>query len=125
MVIALNRKYFTQALVLAGTSALYLGLGTGSAFAQDDEVEEIIVTGSRIARDPNLGAPVAVQSVTSEDIQLSGKMDVTDVIKDIPALMTSNSMDGSVNASAFDTASGVVSSSGESVLQLRGMGIDS
>jgi outer membrane receptor protein involved in Fe transport len=124
MIIALNRKCITQALVLAGTTALCLSFGTGSAFAQDDEVEEIIVTGSRIARDPNLGASVAVQSVSSEDIQLSGKMDVTDVIKGIPALMTSNSMDGSVNASAFDTASGIVSSSGESVLQLRGMGIE-
>ena len=124
MVIALNRKCFTQALVLAGTTALCLGLGTGSAFAQEDELEEIIVTGSRIARDPNLGASVAVQSVDSEDIQLSGQMDVTDVIRTIPALMTSNSMDGSTNVSAFDTASGVVSASGESVLQLRGMGIE-
>lgn len=123
MVIALNRKCFTQALVLAGTSVLCLGLGTGSAFAQE-ELEEIIVTGSRIARDPNLGSSVAVQSVSAQDIQLSGEMDVTDVIRKIPALMTSNSGDLSTNASAFDTASGVVSSAGESVLQLRGMGLE-
>ncbi len=79
MIITLNRKCFTQALVLAGTTALCLSLGAGSAFAQDDEVEEIIVTGSRIARDPNLGAPVAVQSVDAQQIQLSGNVELVEV----------------------------------------------
>ncbi len=122
---ALNRNCFIQALVFAGTTALCLSLGTGSAFAQDDEIEEIIVTGSRIARDPNLGSSVAVQSVTSQDIQLSGEMDVTDVIRKIPALMSSNSTDQSAFGTVeFDTGSGVVSSAGEAVLQLRGMGLE-
>jgi hypothetical protein len=37
--------------------------GATQALAQDDDViEELIVTGSRIARDPNVGATVPVQS---------------------------------------------------------------
>ena len=95
MHITLIRKSFAQALVLAGTTVFCLSLGTGSALAQDEDVEEITVTGSRIARDPNLGSSVAVQSVTSDDIQLSGRMDVVEVIREIPALMTSETGDGS------------------------------
>lgn len=100
------------------------GLFAGSALAQDEEVEEITVTGSRIARDPNLGSTVAVQSVSSEEIQLSGEMDVTEVVRDIPALITSNTADASVNNTDFDNTSGVVNTFGESVLQLRGMGLE-
>jgi len=125
MHIALNKKCFTRAMVLAGTTALSLGLTTGSAFAQEEEVEEITVTGSRIARDPNLGAPVSVQSVGAEDIQLSGRMDVVEVIKEIPALITSETGDSSSFGSAFDSdTSSVADASGEAVLQLRGMGLE-
>jgi len=112
---------------LASVAACGLNLGSGSALAQEqEELEEITVTGSRIARDPNLGAPVAVQSVSSEDIQLSGKLDMVEVIREIPALMTSETGDGSSSpvGSAFDSDnSSVLDASGESVLQLRGMGL--
>ena len=95
--------------------------------AQEEELEEITVTGSRISRDPNLGAPVAVQSVSAEDIALSGRIDVVEVVREIPALLTSESADSSASltGSAFDTDdSSVFSSAGESVLQLRGMGLE-
>ena len=123
---ALIRTCSPHAILLGSFAVIGLSLGTGSAFAQEEEViEEIVVTGSRIARDPNLGSSVAVQSVTSQDIQLSGEMDVTDVIRKIPALMSSNSTDQSAFGTVeFDTGSGVVSSFGESVLQLRGMGLE-
>jgi len=123
---ALNGKCFSRVVALAGVIAFSIGLSTGSAFAQEEELEEITVTGSRIARDPNLGAPVAVQSVSSEDIQLSGKLDMVEVIREIPALMTSETGDGSASpvGSAFDSDnSSVLDASGESVLQLRGMGL--
>ena len=116
MHIALNGKFFNRVLVLAGTGTLCLSLGTGLAVAQDDEIEEVVVTGSRIARDPNLGAPVAIQSVSAEDIQLSGKMDIVEVIREIPALLTSETADSSSSptGSAFDSdESSVLSSSGE------------
>ncbi len=122
---ALIRKCSTHAILLGSFAIIGLSLGASSAFAQEGEVEEITVTGSRIKRDPNLGAPVAIQSVSAEDIQLSGRMDVVEVIKEVPALITSESSDSSTFGSAFDTdTQSVISAAGESVLQLRGMGLE-
>jgi outer membrane receptor protein involved in Fe transport len=122
---ALNRKYFGRGLALASTTALCLSLGTGAAVAQDEDLEEITVTGSRIARDPNLGAPVAVQSVNAEQIQLSGEMDIADIVREMPALMTSNTGDASALGGDFDSDDqAALSSVGEAVLQLRGMGLE-
>ena len=116
------------ARTLTGAALMGLGLSTGTALAQEeDELEEITVTGSRIARDPNLGAPVSVQSVSGEDIRLSGKLDVTEIVREIPALITSDTGDSSADpsGSAFDTDnSSVFSAAGESVLALRGMGVE-
>lgn len=126
MYISIISRRFSPALLLAGTVSLGAGFVAGSALAQEnDQVEEIVVTGSRIARDPNLGAPVAIQSVDSQDIKLSGEMDIADIVREIPALLTSNSGDLSTFGSAFDTGAGVVvDAAGEAVLQLRGMGLE-
>ena len=114
--------------MLAGAALAGLSLASQGALAQDDdELEEITVTGSRIARDPNLGAPVAVQSVSGDDIRLSGKVDVTEVVREIPALITSDTGEssGGTLGSAFDTDnSAAFSAAGEQVLQLRGMGVE-
>ena len=123
LVIALTRNAAIGTLV-----ATVMSGPTALAQEPDDAevIEEIVVTGSRIARDPNLGAPVAVQSVTAEEIQLSGKMDVAEIVRRIPALITSETGDSSAGpaGSAFDTnTSAVIDAAGESVLQLRGMGI--
>lgn len=124
---ALVNNCSIRALKIMSIALLVSGLYGTSALAQDEEIEEITVTGSRISRDPNLGSPVSIQSVTSEDIQLSGKMDVVEVVKEIPALLTSETADSSSSptGSAFDSDdSSVLSASGESVLQLRGMGLE-
>ena len=114
-------------------SLLALGLGGFPAYAQIEaesaaqdqvldadeggQVEEIadriVVTGSRIARDPNLISPAPVQSVDSEDIQLSGEINVIDVVKDLPALL------GSSNATDNLTSAGAA---GAGVLNLRNLG---
>ena len=45
------------------------------ASSQGGEIlEEIIVTGSRIARDPNLGGALPVQSITADDIRASASL---------------------------------------------------
>lgn len=58
------------------------------AYAQDEtaptEVEEIVVTGSRIAR-PNLEAPTAVQVVTTRQIEATGQINTGDIIRTLPA----------------------------------------
>ena len=65
-------------LLSVSTSALALVVGAtglvGTAAAQE---ETIVVTGSRIARDPNLVAPQPVQSVSDEDVTLSGDISIS------------------------------------------------
>jgi outer membrane receptor protein involved in Fe transport len=88
------------------------GFGIGAAVAQDSD-DEIVITGSRIARDPNATAPVPIQSVDAEDIKLSGEFSLTDVVNDIPALIGSTTTESSVD-SAF--------AAGANILNLRGLG---
>jgi outer membrane cobalamin receptor len=101
--------------------------GATQALAQDDDViEELIVTGSRIARDPNVGATVPVQSVGEQDIQMSGKADLGEILNDIPALLGSNTSSNSVSG-IFGTGSGETAGSsevGETILQLRALGVE-
>lgn len=120
-------KSVPRICALSSVAACIFAVGSQSVYAQEEELEEITVTGSRIARDPNLGAPVAVQSVDAQQIQLSGKMDVSEVVRTIPALSASETGDGSASpaGTAFDSdESSVRSAFGESVLQLRGMGLE-
>ena len=82
------------------------------AFAQQDVIEEVIVTGSRIARDPNLTGALPVQSLTAEDIQSSGEFALSDVVNDVPALLVSLTQEQSVDRG----------SAGGNRLNLRGLG---
>ncbi|MEM1381814.1 MAG: TonB-dependent receptor [Pseudomonadota bacterium] len=82
-----------------------------TAVAQDAEVDDTItVTGSRIARDPNLVSSTPVQSIDAETIRLSGEINIADVINDIPALVSSLTSENSVT--------------GANQLNLRGLGAE-
>ena len=83
------------------------------AGVEADLADRIVVTGSRIARDPNLISPAPVQSIDAEDIELSGELNVIDVISTLPALL------GSDNASANLNSLGAA---GAGVLNLRNLG---
>lgn len=88
---------------------------TEQVAAEDEEadLERIVVTGSRIARDPNLVSPAPVQSVDREDIALSGEVNVIDVVSQLPALI------GSDNTAANQNLAG---SAGAGILNLRNLG---
>ena len=108
----------------AGLAALFMSSSfaaiTSSAFAQDDAADDsdtIIVTGSRIARDPNLTAPLPVQSIDADDLRLSGEQDLTEVLNDVPALLTTTTASGSIDG----IFAGAV---GGSILNLRGLGAE-
>ncbi len=117
-------SHLHKASSLFGSSVLAMSamLMAGTAHAQEvapDEEEEtledvIVVTGSRIARDPNLGSPAPVLTVTGEQIQRSGGSDIGDVLRDIPALSVSGSVEDSIQGGA----GGI----GQSTLNLRGLG---
>ncbi|MEO1035472.1 MAG: TonB-dependent receptor [Pseudomonadota bacterium] len=82
---------------------------------EDTELEEIVVTGSRIARDANLTGPLPVQTLTAEDIQASGEFNISDVVNDVPALLasaTAEQQDSPFNDGA----------DGANVLNLRALG---
>ncbi|MCH7981578.1 MAG: TonB-dependent receptor [Proteobacteria bacterium] len=102
-------------------------LAQDQASAPEEQVlEEIIVTGSRIARDPNIGANAPVQSISADDIQLSGVVDLGEILNDLPALLGSSTSTNSVFG-VFGTGSGETAGSsevGETVLQLRGLGVE-
>ena len=106
--------FLGRILILSGLITVPL-----TAATQEEELEEITVTGSRIARDPNLSGALPVQSVDSEQIRLSGEFSVTDVVNDIPALLSSVTSENSV-----DSGTPVQFSDGANVLNLRGMGAE-
>ena len=92
------------------------------AFAQSSEptsgegatqVEEIVVTGSRIRRDPTT-SPTPLIQVTGETLRTSGQNTVIDYLATIPAL--SNSQVPS------DTTAGVLNAGGLSLPNLRALG---
>lgn len=109
-----------HALLLAATSMMPFAAHAQSAPSQETSAEEeqvIVVTGSRIARDPNIGAPAPVLSVGAEELRQAGTSDVVEVLRDVPALSTSTSSDGSIDG-VFAADLGV----GQSALNLRGLG---
>ena len=83
------------------------------AYAQQDVIEEVVVTGSRIARDSNLAGALPVQTLTADDILSSGEFSLSDVVNDVPALLGSLTQEQSV-----DRAGGI----GSNRLNLRNLG---
>ncbi|MCY3886060.1 MAG: TonB-dependent receptor plug domain-containing protein, partial [Gammaproteobacteria bacterium] len=89
-----------------------LALATQST-AQEYVIEELIVTGSRIARDANLNSAQPIQSLNAADIAASGEFSLADVVNDVPALLSSITAEQSVDRAGRD---------GSNRLNLRGLG---
>lgn len=92
----------------AASTALY----TGTAPAQEAELEQVVVTGSRIAR-PDLEAASPISVLDRQTIASSGISDIGDLVQRTPSMSgspigttTNNGGDGSVQ------------------IDLRGMGVD-
>ncbi len=69
-------------LALSGVAVLPTMVSAQS----DASLDGIIVTGSRIPTDPNLVSSVPIQSLSAENIQNSGEINIADIVADIPAL---------------------------------------
>ena len=78
--------------------------------AQSGDIDEIVVTGSRIPADPNVISSVPIQSLNAEDIRNSGEINIADIVADIPALISSQTAENSTT--------------GANSLNLRGLGGD-
>lgn len=99
-------------LVGMGAAATPAAAQTPQPVAAEEE-ETIIVTGSRIRRDP-ANAPAPLIQVTQEEITLSGDANVIDFLVDIPALSGSNVPEDTTGANLND--------GGLSLLDLRDLG---
>ncbi len=114
-------KISRYALLFTAVSAMPFAANAQSASDQEaaepEEEARIVVTGSRIARDPNIGAPAPILALDAEALTQAGTPDVVDVLRDIPALSTSTSSDGSIDG-IFSANVAV----GQSILNLRGLG---
>ena len=107
------------AAVLAQGSALAAPQATSAASAQqpaspnDQALQEVLVTGSRIKRDPTT-APTPLIQVSRDDIVNSGVASVIDVLADLPALSGSTVPE--------DTTGSGLNDGGLSLLNLRDLG---
>ncbi len=85
-----------RALLLGSTATALAGLVlssvTTAAYAQDqaageeEELEQIIVTGSRIKR-PDLTAPSPISVVGAEEFELTGTVNVENLLNDLPQVI--------------------------------------
>jgi len=76
--------------------------------ATAQELEEVVITGSRIPVNVNATSSVPVQSLSEEDIRRSGEINIADIVADIPALVSSQTAENSLT--------------GSNALNLRGLG---
>ncbi|TAD74965.1 MAG: TonB-dependent receptor [Sphingomonadales bacterium] len=114
----------SASLPALAAALLVAGLVPASASAQDSVADEdaaaeeqqtqIVVTGSRIARDPNATAPLPISTLNAEDFQNFGGTDVTAALRQIPALIASGTV-----ADSIERGGGGV---GQATLNLRQLG---
>ncbi len=114
--------YRSSLRIAAAPIALSIALLSAPAFAQDtgeDEASDpsddaIVVVGSRIQRDPNANAPSPITSISITDALESGTTDITEALREIPALSGSGTVNDSIQRGAGGT--------GQATLNLRGLG---
>ena len=100
---------YKSPVALAVSTAIAMSAsGLPSAFAQ--ELEEVVVTGSRIATADGFGQVAPVSVITAEDIQLTGMTRLEDVLNSLPSIETSQ------NSFISNGATGTAS------VDLRGLG---
>jgi len=99
-----------QALLKSGVAAVALIAAATPAMAQD-AVEEVVVTGSRIARQ-DLVSSSPVTTVTGEDIKVVGATNVEEYLNTLPQLIAGATKSSNVAGEADATAN----------LNLRGLG---
>lgn len=107
-----RRQYLLASSMLIGAMA---ATSATPVLAQDVDVSEIVVTGSRISR-PNLDAPTPVTVIDSRVIEATGSINTGDVIRTLPAAGVSSI---TPTNSGFQTAA-----NGITTVDLRNLGED-
>src|SRR5262245_24035249 len=81
-------------------------LAASAAHAQDENIQEIVVTGSRIAA-PNLTSTSPVQVVSSKEIQQTGRTDVVEILNQLPQVIQNSAVDFSNTSNSLSTPGGL------------------
>ena len=100
--VAVNRALSTVAIAATAASTPVLVWGQQ---AQQEMLEEVVVTGSRIAADPNLVTSSPVTMVNSEELGFRGITRVEDLINDLPSMLpelTANEANGATGSATID-----------------------
>ncbi len=108
----------SHSLWRAGICAMLAGAAAAAAppaFAQTENIQEVVVTGSRIAA-PNLTSTSPVQVVSSKEIQQSGRTDVVEVLNSLPQVIQNSQVDFSNTSNSLSTPGGMTT------VNLRGIG---
>jgi iron complex outermembrane receptor protein len=105
-------------LVRAISSAVCATAFLGSAGAVAQDIEEIVVTGSRISRNSAVDAASPVAVIGGDNIRTSGQSDLGELLRESPAL--NNSLPA--NFSAIQDGGTTDTDVGLGLLDLRGLG---
>jgi outer membrane receptor protein involved in Fe transport len=84
--------------------------------ADSQTLQEIIVTGSRIAA-PNEVSTSPIQVISAKSIQVSGKTDITDIISQLPQIFVND-----LGQDLGNGTSGLTTAGGVATADLRGLG---
>ena len=112
----MNRYLLTAGLVAMVQLLDFAIAPAHVAFAQDDQVEEVIVTGSRIGRESDFEGPSPITTVDREYIDNSGYLNLQQLLEKVPA--TGNGTFSTRGNNQDSTANGA------SAVSLRGLGAD-
>jgi outer membrane receptor protein involved in Fe transport len=106
---------WAAALAVAGAAPVF-AQDQPSAADETANLQEVVVTGSRIAA-PNEKSASPIQVISSADIQATGKTDISDILYQLPQLLNNDlGQDFSNRTPGLSTAGGV------STADLRGLG---
>jgi iron complex outermembrane recepter protein len=108
----MQSKFPRKSSLLCAAISLALLPVAGTTFAQQDTVEEVVVTGSFIRRTEGFRAASPITQISADDIALAGTPNMGDIIHNL-----------SFNQGTSVTANGLVGASNVSTsLNLRGLG---
>ena len=112
------RAFAALAMTLAGVWAAVAIAQNGapSAAAAAAPLEEVVVTGTRIAA-PNAVSTSPIQVISSESIATTGKTDISDIITQLP-----QNFNNGLGQDLGNGTSGLTTAGGVATADLRGLG---
>jgi iron complex outermembrane receptor protein len=113
---AFNKRLLLAAAIAVPSMSIYAQQAPPAPASTEAPLQEIIVTGSRIAA-PNEVSTSPIVSVSSKYIETSGKTDISDLIMQLP-----QNLNNGLGQDLGNTTSGLSTAGGIATADLRGLG---